>query len=590
MPHLEKMDLAPDLYVVLDVETTGLKSREDDLLSISVYRPDTGESFNRFLPLELRDSIPQDITDINGIRESDLEGCGPLTQMEVDRLIDAFELHKRLILTYGSLDERFVRNYFARHELRGFTGMRFFNFKHLISSTGFSDGSLTKDNLCRAFGIDGVTDVHSGLNDCVLEWKLFQRLDGYNYLANMRPSGWSIRKLSPDYVVPVSYLTNYANLSRLYPRPAIEFDSELIFSREITESHICLLETNIVGMTFENLVKSMLGASSQAPSDRLFLSNNYKKNVEIVKAPHITQYVEFRFLEDGTVASVNNCDADARMAEFLNENLAKLRNELLPVIEFIKTNIFHNGQIRGQELCIDENLGILACCDFSDERSVLEVKKVSNFANIKEYAEQIHYEAKGRSAYLLAVCWNRVGITVNIYRVGTSEMPPQRRSSISNSELDDRLHRHGCELLERFSSDDPVLIKCLSCGNEWKVSYRVATSGSPKCPQCFRAASRKRTTRKKDDGAISNEERLENQRRARAKRYSEKVERLYGGRIAVVEGSYTGSRENVTLRCSVCGNEFRRRADHVVDKAKKCRCPHCCKSERGRDIANRLPR
>ena len=169
-------------------------------------------------------------------------------------------------------------------------------------------------------------------------------------------------------------------------------------------------------------------------------------------------------------------------------------------------------------------------------------------------------------------------------------MPPQRRSSISNSELDDRLRKPGCELLERFSSEDPVFIRCLSCGNEWKVSYHIATSGSPRCPECFRTASRKRATRKQDDGAISNEERLENQRQARAKRYSEKVERLYGGRIAVVEGSYTGSKENVTLRCLVCGNEFRRRADHVVDKAKKCRCPHCSKFERGRDIAYRLPR
>lgn len=112
----------------------------------------------------------------------------------------------------------------------------------------------------------------------------------------------------------------------------------------------------------------------------------------------------------------------------------------------------------------------------------------------------------------------------------------------------------------------------------------------PEVPPVLSRRFKKTNRSKKRDGAISNEERLENQRRARAKRYSEKVERLYGGRIAVVEGSYTGSRENVTLRCSVCGNEFRRRADHVVDKAKKCRCPHCCKSERGRDIANRLPR
>ena len=40
-------------YVVLDVETNGLSSLRDDLLSISLYRPDTEDSYSRFLPLEL---------------------------------------------------------------------------------------------------------------------------------------------------------------------------------------------------------------------------------------------------------------------------------------------------------------------------------------------------------------------------------------------------------------------------------------------------------------------------------------------------------------------------------------------------------
>ena len=39
-------------YVVLDVETNGLSSENDDLLSISIYKPDDQKIFNKFLPLE----------------------------------------------------------------------------------------------------------------------------------------------------------------------------------------------------------------------------------------------------------------------------------------------------------------------------------------------------------------------------------------------------------------------------------------------------------------------------------------------------------------------------------------------------------
>ena len=168
---LERLSVSPSDYVVVDVETNGRRSREHDLLSISLYKPDDGLEFDRFLPLDLNEDVYT--TEINGITKDELEGKAHLTQDEVDDLIIRFELDSRTILHYGNIDEIFLRTYFERHGLRGFERMRFYNFKRMVCSSKFSDGSLTKDRLCVAFGIDGVTEVHSGMNDCRLEWKLF---------------------------------------------------------------------------------------------------------------------------------------------------------------------------------------------------------------------------------------------------------------------------------------------------------------------------------------------------------------------------------------------------------------------------------
>ena len=51
-------------YIVFDVETNGLKSKKDDLLSISFYKPDDGKEYCKFLPLELNRKIVT--THING--------------------------------------------------------------------------------------------------------------------------------------------------------------------------------------------------------------------------------------------------------------------------------------------------------------------------------------------------------------------------------------------------------------------------------------------------------------------------------------------------------------------------------------------
>ncbi len=126
----------PSKYVVLDVETNGLSSIRDDLLSISLFKPDTGDIYNRFLPLELNSKVVT--TEINGITDKDLQGVLPLSQKEVDELIRFFELKQRTILTYGNIDEKFITKYFLRHHLQGIDFFAFYNFKHEIISSSFS--------------------------------------------------------------------------------------------------------------------------------------------------------------------------------------------------------------------------------------------------------------------------------------------------------------------------------------------------------------------------------------------------------------------------------------------------------------------
>lgn len=91
-------------YVVLDVETNGLSSLRDDLLSISIYKPDDKKTYDRFLPLELSNNL--ETTYINGITKKMLKDKEPLTQEEFDKVIKEFELENRTILIYGNIDEK----------------------------------------------------------------------------------------------------------------------------------------------------------------------------------------------------------------------------------------------------------------------------------------------------------------------------------------------------------------------------------------------------------------------------------------------------------------------------------------------------
>ncbi|WP_291289005.1 exonuclease domain-containing protein [Enorma sp.] len=575
---LPNISTSPFDYVVLDVETNGIKSKKCDLLSISLLKPDDGREYERFLPLDLNCDVYT--TDINGIRKRDLKGKKHLVQREIDEMFEAFELDRRTILHFGSLDPRFVRDYFARHGLDGFDRMRFFNFKRLICSTGYSDGSLTKDNLCDFFGIKGVEDVHSGLRDCHLEWELFKKLDGRYLLARIVPCGqyfgmWRLAALNPGYILPVSYLSTYANLSRIIERPYIRCDAEEVYRLEIKGEDIKRFPTNFSGMIVENLLDTMIGAFKA--DNMAFLQENSAKNELLGYMPSYIRFTPMSLNGDGTVTAAHK--EDEKCERELNAMVEQARAQLTPLVEFIRDKVFHGAPVTSQELVVNDELGILALCDLSTEDTVLEIK--TSRCEPERYAEQLYYEARGRASYLLGMEWGldgkTLGAALTLKRVRTypGEKPNKKRDR-ATAAIVAALDAKGLDLVEYVKSTEPIRVRCRECGTEWGETYARVKSGKCSCPTCHPTFGPRRGRPRKGEvrepaakpSRMTPEEAL----RRRAERYAAKVETRSKGVLVVDQSSYTGARDNVRVACRVCGQAMEYRADHLLER---CYCRNC---------------
>ena len=239
-------------YVVLDVETNGLSSLKHDLLSISIYKPDEDKIYERFLPLELNDKVYT--TKINGITKKKLRNAKPLTQIEVDALIVDFDLNNRTILTYGGIDEKFIRNYFRRKHIEGYSRLTFYNFKKDIISSKFSGGNVTKDNLCNLFNIKNVQSVHSGKSDCILEWKLFEKLNGDKLLITED----KVFLMNDSYIIPASFFHTHSNIKYCISKlPYIHVEKEEIKRFSIYGKNIKKFDdgSSLITVFLKSLVK-----------------------------------------------------------------------------------------------------------------------------------------------------------------------------------------------------------------------------------------------------------------------------------------------------------------------------------------------
>ena len=395
-------------YLVFDVETNGIRKSNDDLLSLTIYDPTTGICYNRFFPLELQPLILTGA--IHGITEKTLADATHMTQEEYDWLDDYFHFKDRILLSYsggkGTFDSSFVQNYCKRHNIVGFDDLHFENIKSKIPAAPYEcEGQLTKDNLCRIFGIEGVKKIHSSYNDCILEWKLFEKVESEClFFINEH-----LFKYTPQYIIPYSYLSKrpelikYANvrLPHMYGKTTeifrLDFPKKII--REIKK-----FPTNITGITVEHGINVYLHAEEQNNFE--FLAQNKAKlqyvgslDSKIKEIPIITE-------DDGTVKAIKPEDRD--YIQEVNETTTKIIKHIKPVADYLRANIFKDNKIMTQEIVISEDRKVLTLCDLSDTRNVVEIKTTNyvldNANNLSEsIARQLYFQAKGRDAYVLSI-------------------------------------------------------------------------------------------------------------------------------------------------------------------------------------------
>ena len=544
-------------YVVLDVETNGLSSLNDDLLSISIYKPDENKMFNRFLPLELDKNVYT--THINGITKKDLKGKQPLNQEEINNIINEFDLKNRIILTYGNIDERFIKNYMKRKKLNGYEEMNFYNFKHDIISSRYSNGIVTKDNLCKIYGIDNVLDVHSGVNDCILEWELFKKINGKKlFITNVH-----VYEFNNEYIIPVSYLNTHTNFKYcINDFPKIEYKSRVIKRFGVNSKKIKKFTTNISGVTIEHLINTMLKA--EKVHSELFLIENKKKLKYIGKLPSPYDEIMASFNTDGTITAINN--KDRKIVSEINSVTSILKEELQPLIDYIAADIFKNEKVLSQELVIHKNQNILAVCDLSTKNTVLEIKTNFNL-EIDQFKEQLYYESNGRSCYILQIDWqnkkDEIIFIISEIDFSISENNYNLLGRMNN--FQNKINNDNIAVIKYNGYASNVKLKCSKCNQEWCTSCNSIIR-KPYCPNCDSEKFNYKINNKKVKEIFSQEEKMKD----RFIKYEKKVFERSSGKIKVL--TYTNSKEKVEASCIECGFKWSLRADHLLER---CKCPKC---------------
>lgn len=166
-------------YVVLDIETTGLSPLVDDIIQIAIYESENNHIV-KYLPLVKKSTNTGYET--NHISDEELSEKTALTQEEVDKAIEQFDLANKPVVIYTGknyFDRTFLEVYFLENNLSGLEKIHFFNAKSLVEAL-WNDGLYPyeckdKDTVAQWMGIN--TDkAHTAPKNCIIEKEIIEKI------------------------------------------------------------------------------------------------------------------------------------------------------------------------------------------------------------------------------------------------------------------------------------------------------------------------------------------------------------------------------------------------------------------------------
>ena len=319
--------------LMIDVETNGLNSKNDDLLEIAIYKPDEDKFFHKYLPLTKQRKVLT--TEFNGITKETLKGATHINEEEMKILIDEFEITKRTLLHYGTLDAPFMKEYFKFIKLPNRTKVKFYNFKKNIHSSKWTDGDITKDNLCKMLGIEGVQDVHSAKNDCLLQWQLFKAMNNQSWFITSSWHDYDVYKYNPNYYMPASYLQSYGRIHELigYKLPTMNLEKirdvvSIDLPKELNKYSPYLIDY-FLGNIMEQQINVGLNAKDLSMESFVWCAKNKSclEKVGSFAAEREQPIIEYTFKEDGKIETLGDKEKKEKV-DFLSYLIRKIKYEI----------------------------------------------------------------------------------------------------------------------------------------------------------------------------------------------------------------------------------------------------------------------
>ena len=161
-----------DVYIVIDIETTGLSSVKDEIVEIAALKVEggrlTGDGFSSLVRIE--GQIPYEATRINGITQRMLERDGQSLEAVLRTLMD-FIGDNSIVAHYAKFDIDFIDSALERR------GMELWNKIHCslkVARKAFPErSSLKLKNIADDLGLS-TRGSHRAENDCKTTVKVFE--------------------------------------------------------------------------------------------------------------------------------------------------------------------------------------------------------------------------------------------------------------------------------------------------------------------------------------------------------------------------------------------------------------------------------